>query len=131
MHESDAFAVHIAALPALAEHARALLREAGSSRGDIVHVEAEMMDAAARISFEEFRHRRIRPRRLHQLDLGGAEIDVGEAHALLLVEHALAHDQSISVGERACGGVDVGHDDRHVSKTDSHPVLQLSGITNQ
>ena len=45
-----------------------------------------MVDAAARIALQEFRHRRIRPRRLHQLDLGAAEIDIGEPHALLLVD---------------------------------------------
>ena len=52
----------------------------------VVDTEREVMDAALRIALEKFRDRRIRTRRLHQLDLAAGKLDVGEPHALLLVD---------------------------------------------
>src|SRR5688500_12010170 len=66
MHESNPLAVGVALLLALAQHPRAFLREAGGRGGHVVHLQAEMVDAARGVALEKLRNRRIRARRLHQ-----------------------------------------------------------------
>ena len=81
----------------------------------LVDAQREMMDAALRIAFEEFGDRRIRPRRLHQLDLRGAELDIGEAHALLGVHHARPELKAVFLVEVARRRFDIRHDDRDMA----------------
>ena len=58
---------------------------------------------------------RIRTRRLHQLDLAAGKLDVGEPHALLLVDHPLADRKPESLGKHPRRGLDVRHHDRHMA----------------
>ena len=126
MDEGDPFARHIELRRAVAQHADALGGEFAGGGVHIVHAQAEMVDAAARISLQEFRDRRIRPRRLHQLDLGAADVDIGEPHALLLVEPALAGRQSVFLLQHARRRLDVRHDDRHVANPSCMPLSYIT-----
>src|SRR5262245_38282579 len=93
MDESDALAGDVALRPAAAQHAHAGRAEAALGLGNVIDTETEVMDAALRIALEELGHGRIRPRRLDQLDLAGAEPDLGEADALHGVHQARADRQ--------------------------------------
>src|SRR5262245_9836267 len=101
MEEGDRLARDVALRPTGAQHGPAVLSESMRGLLDIVDAEAEVMNAAFRIAFEEFGDRRIRPRRLHQLDLGGAKLDIGETHALLGVHHARSNTKPVFVVELA------------------------------
>ncbi len=79
-----------------------------------------MMNAALGIAFEELGHRRIRPRRLHQLDLRGAELDIGEADALLGVEHARSDLEPVFLMELPRRRFDIRHDDRDMAQSGNH-----------
>jgi hypothetical protein len=87
---------------------------------DIIDAEAEVMDAAFRIAFEEFGDRRIRPRRLHQLDLGGAKLDIGETHALLGVDHARSDAKPVFVVELPRRRFEIRHGDRDMAQSGDH-----------
>src|SRR6476469_30875 len=119
MHESYSLAVHVL-LHAVANHARAFVLKLDDTRLDAVHLQAEMMYAAARIALEEFRDGRIGARRLHELDLRIAEIDVRHAHALLLVHADFADFQAVFFFELARGGLEVRHNDGHVAESGNH-----------
>jgi len=83
MHEGDAVAVHVALLPALPEHARAVLAKPRQC-GDIVHAQAEMVDAAWGFFSRNFRDGES-GREGSSARCGHSQLDVGKAHALLLV----------------------------------------------
>jgi hypothetical protein len=87
---------------------------------DIIDAEAEVMDAAFRIAFEEFGDRRIRPRRLHQLDLGGAKLDIGETHALLGIYHARSDLEPVFVVELPRRRFEIRHGDRDMAQSGDH-----------
>src|SRR5467141_4491392 len=101
MDEGDGLARDVALRLAGAQQAHAVLRESMRGFPDVVDAEAEVMDAAFRIAFEEFGDRRIRSRRLHQLDLGGTKLDIGKPHALLDVHRARPDLQSVFLLELA------------------------------
>src|SRR5215510_7540139 len=111
MDEGDALARDVALRLSAAQHAHAGRAEAALGLRDVVDAETEVMDAALGIALEEFGDGRILPRRLDQLDLAGAELYVGEAHALLGVHHARSDHQPVLVLELARGRLEVGHDD--------------------
>ena len=94
---------------------------------DVVDAEAEVMNAALRIAFEEFGDRGIRPRRFDQLDPGGAELDIGKPHALLGVFHARSDRESVFLVELPGGRLDVRHDDGDVVQTGDHDVTLAAG----
>ena len=87
---------------------------------DVVDAEAEVMDAAFRVAFEEFGDRRIRPRWLHQLDLGGAKLDIGETHALLGVDHARSDAKPVFVVELPRRRFEIRHGDRDMAQSGDH-----------
>src|SRR5262245_33482857 len=93
MDEGDALTRDVALRPAAAQHAHAGRGEAALGLRDVIDAETEMMDAALGIAFEELGDRRIRARRLDQLDLAAAELDISEAHALLGIHHARSDRQ--------------------------------------
>src|SRR5262245_29462996 len=120
MDEGDALASDVALRPAAAQHAHARRAEAALGLGNVIDTETEVMDAALRIALEKLGHGRIRPRRLDQLDLAGAELDIGEAHALLGVRHARADLEPVLVVELPRGRLDVGYDDGDVVQAGDH-----------
>src|SRR6516225_9662554 len=97
-----------------------ILRESMRGFPDVVDAEAEVMDAAFRIAFEEFGDRRIRPRRLYQLDLGGAKLDIGETHALLGVDHARSDAKPVFVVELPRRRFEIRHGDRDMAQSGDH-----------
>jgi len=60
MDEGDRLTRDVALRPAAAQHAHAVLSESMRGLLDTVNAEAEVMDAAFRITFEEFGDRRTR-----------------------------------------------------------------------
>ena len=95
MDEGDPLAGDVVLRLAVTQHAHPVAGKAARGLIDVVDAETEMMNAALRIALEELGDRRIRPRRRDQLDPGDAQLDIGETHALLGVEHRLADPQSV------------------------------------
>jgi len=126
--ERDALAGDIVLRLAAAQHAHAILRQAAHGVLDVIDAEADVVKAALRIALEELGNRRIWPRRLDQLDLGGAELDIGEPHALLGVLHARSDRKSVGLMKPPRGRLDIGHDDGNVVQTGDHGVT-LVGAT--
>ena len=54
MHKRDALAMHIGLRLAVTEHLRAFAREFGARGIDVIHADAEMMNAAPGIAFKKF-----------------------------------------------------------------------------
>src|SRR5215470_5978846 len=109
MDESDALAGDVVLRLAAAQHAHA-----------VVHVQGEMMDAALGIALEELSDRRIRPRRLHQLDLAASELHVSKAHALLGVHLSWSDGQPVFLVQRARRRFEIRHDDRDMAQSGDH-----------
>src|SRR5689334_3992398 len=128
MHEGDALAMHVTLLPALPEHARAFLRVAGGGGGDVVHAQAEMVDASRGVLLEKLRDRRIRARGLHELDAGIRQLDVGEAHALLLVHLRCADLEAVHFFQTCRRRVQARHHDRDVRQSGDHVSPWWSAI---
>src|SRR5215510_15103964 len=122
MDEGDALARDVALRLAAAQHAHAGRAEAALGLRDVVDAETEVVDAALRIALEELGYGRIRARRLDQLDLSGAKLDIGEAHALLGVDHAWPYRKPVLVVELPRGCLDVGHDDGDVVQAGDHDL---------
>src|SRR5262249_24136811 len=120
MKEGDRLAGDVALRLAGAQHAHAVLSERTCGFLDIVDAEAEVMDAALGIALEEFGDRRIRPRRLHQLDLTAAELDVGQTHALLGVDHARSDAKPVFVVELPRRRYEVRHGNRDMAQWGDH-----------
>src|SRR5262245_42484515 len=99
MDEGDALTRDVALRPGATQDAHAGRAEAALGLRDVIDAETEVMDAALRIALEELGHGRIRPRRLDQLDLAGAELDIGKAHALLGIHHARPDLEAVFVIE--------------------------------
>src|SRR5262249_23668153 len=86
----------------------------------VPRAEAAMMDAAFRIAVEGFGDRRIRLRRLHQLDLGGAKVHIGETHALLGVDRARSDAKPVFIAELPRRRFEVRHGDRDMAQSGDH-----------
>src|SRR5262249_56469970 len=97
---------------AAAQPAPAVVSESVRGLLDIVDAEAEVMDAALRIALEELGDRRIPPRRLHQLDLAAAQLDIGETHALLGVDHGRSDAKPVFVVELPRRRFEIRHGNR-------------------
>src|SRR5687767_8021839 len=121
--ERDALAVHVALLLARSEHARAFFREPGGRGGHVVHLEAEMVDAARGVALEELRDRRIRARGLHQLDAGVRQLDVGHPHALLIVDLRRADIQPVDLFQALRRRVEARHHDGYVAQSGDHMIF--------
>src|SRR5215831_3553187 len=105
---------------AFPQNANTVFAESADGFGDVIDAEADVMNAALRIAFEKFGHRRIGPRRLHQLDPAVAEFDIGEAHALLGVFHAGANLEAVFRAEQPRRRLEIGHDDRDMAQLGDH-----------
>src|SRR5712692_5295778 len=126
MDEGDAIAGDAVLRLAAAEHAHAVAGEGARGVLDVIDAETEVMNAALRIALEKFGDRRIRPRWLHQFDLPGAKLDVGEAHALLVVHHARSHLQSVSLAQLPRRYFEIRHDDRDMAQSGDHVLKSPS-----
>ena len=78
------------------------------------------MDAACGILLEELRDRRIGARGLHQLDARVRQLDVGHAHALLLVHLDLPDVEPVDLFQALGGGFEARHRQRHVRQPCNH-----------
>src|SRR5215831_4470135 len=120
MEKGDRLAGDVVLRLAGAQHAHAVPSERMRGFLDVVDAEAEVMDAAFRIALEESGDRRIRPRRLHQLDLAAAELDIGETHALLGVDHARSDAKPVFVVELPRRRFEVRHGDGDMAQCGDH-----------
>src|SRR5438309_5507461 len=120
MQEQHGLAVRADFRFAVAEHARARLDQLLARSDYIRHVVADVVDAAVRISFDEFRDRRGLAERLDELDLGiGQRGEYGD-DAMLRQRYGGRNLGTEGGAVDSRGLLDIAHRDRDMIEPAQH-----------
>ena len=122
MQEQHRLAVRPDLRPPVAEHAGATRFEPGARRFDVPDLVAHVVDAAARVAFQEARDGGRLPEHRQELDLRIRQIDEHRGHAMLGEVHRSGHRRPERVAIHRAGGGKIRHRDRDVVEPSDHCI---------
>src|SRR3990167_5361545 len=123
MDEGDRLAMRVLADAAVADEADVAALQLAERFRHVVDIEADMVEPAGRVLLEEAGDRPVGAHGLDQLDLRVAELDIGEADALLRILVGLAGGEAIGLRQMRNRLGEIGDGDGDVAQSLEHRAL--------